>query len=214
MRAGVTAPEAAQDETVVTVDDVVGWVKSGRALGMLRRFDESRVLVQRMESVGRPLPLGLALRWMTKGAVRLEDTRGRSREVDAHALSEWIAQLTREPFEKRVLLRDVEHAVALLEQAPRATRASLDLSKPPLYLRSDVSSGVRAGGSIGHIAGVLNQLKCFGPPPIFVTTDEIATVDAGVEQHLVTAPEAFWNFRELPTFVLNDTLEAGAMDAG
>ena len=36
------------------------------------------------------------------------------------------------------------------------------------------------------------------------------TVDAGVEQHLVAPSEAFWNFKELPTFVLNDAFEAAA----
>ena len=46
-------------------------------------------------------------------------------------------------------------------------------------------------------------------PPIFVTTDDVPTVDPGIEQHLIAPFEAFWNFKELPAFVLNDTLEAG-----
>jgi glycosyltransferase involved in cell wall biosynthesis len=66
---------------------------------------------------------------------------------------------------------------------------------------------VRAGGSVGHIAGVVNELHQFAASPVVVTTDEIATVDRTVEQHLVAPCEAFWNYKELPTFVLNDTLE-------
>lgn len=214
VRPGVTPPAALPGETIVTVDDVSRWVRTGAALGMLRRFDRSRVLVHRLESSGRPLPLGLALRWMTKGDVRLEDTRGRIRGIDADTLARWIAQLSREPFETPSLLRRVEAAVDELERTgPAATRPALDLSRPVLYLRSDLSFGVRAGGSVGHIAGVVNQLKHFGAPPILVTTDDIATLDAGVEQHLVTPPEAFWNFKELPTFVLNEALEAAAAGA-
>jgi glycosyltransferase involved in cell wall biosynthesis len=59
----------------------------------------------------------------------------------------------------------------------------------------------------------VNELHHFAASPVLVTTDEIATLDPSVEQHLVTPSEAFWNFKELPTLVLNDTLEAEAMRA-
>ncbi len=171
------------------------------------------MLVHRIESAGRPLPLCLALRWMTRGAVRIEDRRGRTRTIDGGTLSDWITQAAAEPLQTRALLRDVEGAVRQLEQrAPTRPRA-LDLSKPPLYLRSDLSFGVRAGGSVGHIAGVVNELEHLARRPILVTTDEIATVDPAIEQHLVAPPEQFWNFRELPSFVLNDAFEAAAMRA-
>jgi glycosyltransferase involved in cell wall biosynthesis len=214
VRQGAAAPQAAPGETIATVEDIARWVKSGRAIGMLRRFDESRILVHRLESAGRPLPLGLALRWITKGAVTVEDARGRRRAIDADVLAGWITQISGEPFQKRSLVREIEHAVRELEQHPRAQkRPAVDLARPALYLRSDLSFGVRAGGSVGHIAGVVNQLKHFGAPPVFVTTDDIATLDAGVEQHLAAPPEAFWNFQELPTFVLNDALDAAAIRA-
>jgi glycosyltransferase involved in cell wall biosynthesis len=73
-----------------------------------------------------------------------------------------------------------------------------------VYLRTDLSFGVRAGGSVGHIAGVLNELADPGrPPPIFVTTAPVPTVRGEIEGHHVAVPERFWNFRELPTFMLN-----------
>jgi glycosyltransferase involved in cell wall biosynthesis len=72
-----------------------------------------------------------------------------------------------------------------------------------LYLRTDLSFGVRAGGSVGHIAGLLNELGTFTAPPIFLTTDEVATVRSGIETHIIAPSDAFWNFQELPTFVLN-----------
>src|SRR4051812_13712720 len=171
---------------------------------MAGRYSTSRVLVHRIESSGRPLPLGLALRWVTRGAVRLEDIRGRARAIGVGTLARWLTQAASEPFRIDALLRRIEWTVKALEQEAPRPKPAVNLSKPPLYLRSDLSFGVRAGGSVGHISGVVNELEHFAAPPIFVTTDEIATVNPRIEQHLVTPSEAFWNFKELPTFVLND----------
>ena len=212
VRPGLPLPSAAPGETVVSLGEVSNWVKTGDALARLWRYGDARMLVHRLESAGRPLPLALALRWMTRGAVRIEDMRGRSRVVDAATLVRWLAQAATEPFRIDALLRRVEHTVKALEEdnvgrPVQGRRASPDLVKPPLYLRSDLSFGVRAGGSVGHIAGVVNELEHFAAPPILVTTDDIATISPHVEQHLVAPSEAFWNFRELPAFVLNETLE-------
>ncbi len=206
VRPGLPSPLAALGECVVAIEEIERWIKSGTALCRFQRYEQARVLVHRIESAGRPLPLTLALRWMTRGDVRLEDDRGQSRVIDRATLVRWMSQAAAEPFKIDALLRRVEHTVAGLER-DAGGGARLDLSKPPLYLRSDLSFGVRAGGSVGHIAGVLNELEHFTAPPVFVTTDDVAMVGPRVEQHLVTAPEAFWNFKELPTFVLNDALE-------
>ena len=209
VRSGAPRPEPASGELVVGFDEFAQGIRSGRMVAQFARYAESRMLVHRLESVGRPLPLGLALRFVTRGAVRIEDERGRTRVIDAGTLAGWLAQIAVEPFKIEGLLRRVEHDVRDLERegAP-LRRPVLDLSRPPLYLRSDLSFGVRAGGSVGHIAGVVNELEHFAAPPILMTTDDIATVNARIEQHLVAPSEAFWNFRELPTLVLNDTLEA------
>jgi len=206
VRPGLPLPAAMPGEAVVGLDEVSRWIRSGGALWRLLRYDEARVLVHRLESAGRPLPLALALRWMSRGDVRIEDARGRTRVVDWSTLVRWVSRATAEPFKIDALLRRVEHTVNALER-DTGRHAALDLSKSPLYLRSDLSFGVRAGGSVGHIAGVVNELEHFAAPPILVTTDEIATIGPQVEQHLVTPSEAFWNFKELPTFVLNDALE-------
>ena len=214
MRPGLPVPAPQPGETVVTFENFGGWITSGRILTRIARYEESRMLVSRIESAGRPLPMALALRWMTRGEVRIEDTRGRTRTIDGGVLSDWMSRAAAEPLAMRSLLRGIESAVEALEHhGATAARGRLDLSKPPLYLRSDLSFGVRAGGSVGHIAGVVSELEHFTASPIFVTTDEIATMSGSVEQHLVAPSEAFWNFKELPAFVLNETIETAAMRA-
>jgi glycosyltransferase involved in cell wall biosynthesis len=211
VRPGLPLPDAAPDETVVRLEDVAAWVKSGGVVKRLGRYDESRIMVHRLESAGRPLPLALALRWMTRGTLRIEDQRGRFRVIAVPTLAGWLTQAASEPFKIDALLRRIEHEVRALEAAAGrrvdGRGRAVNLKKPPLYVRSDLSFGVRAGGSVGHIAGVVNELEHFTAPPILVTTDDIATISPSVEQHLVGPSEAFWNFRELPSFVLNETLE-------
>jgi glycosyltransferase involved in cell wall biosynthesis len=211
VRPGLPLPVPEAEETVVAFEELAAWIASGTIAARFARYGRSRMLVHRIESAGRPLPLGLALRWMTRGRVRIEDVQGRARTIDAGMLLRWVRQVAIEPFRKTTLLRGVERAVETLERESMSVRpVSLDLRQPPLYLRSDLSFGVRAGGSVGHIAGVVNALEHVAARPILITTDDIPTVDPRVEQHLVSPSEAFWNFKELPTFVLNGTLEAEA----
>jgi glycosyltransferase involved in cell wall biosynthesis len=182
-------------------------------LAHLGRHREGRLLVHRLESAGRPLPLGLALRAMSRGAVAVEDLQGQRRPLTAGLLARWMAQLATEPFRVRALLAKVERTVAEIERderrAGQAARV-LDLAASPVYLRTDLSFGVRAGGSVAHIAGVVNEMDRFTGPVTVLTTDDIPTLKPAVRVHHVAPQEEFWNFRELPTFLLNDGFIAAA----
>jgi len=77
VRPGLPMPEPQAAETVIAFDEFAGWVRPVTVATRFRTFDQARMLVHRLESAGRPLPLSLALRWMTRGAVRIEDLRGK-----------------------------------------------------------------------------------------------------------------------------------------
>ena len=213
VRAGVPVPEAAPGELVVPFAEFVGWVRRGTVLAHLGRHGEGRLLVHRLESAGRPLPLGLALRAMSRGAVAVEDLQGQRRPLTAGLLARWLTQLASEPFRVRALLAKVERTVDGIEREERrATRTprALNLAASPLYLRTDLSFGVRAGGSVAHIAGVVNEMDRFTGPVIVLTTDDIPTLQPAVRVHHVAPQEGFWNFKELPAFLLNDAFMAAA----
>jgi glycosyltransferase involved in cell wall biosynthesis len=213
VRPGVPAPPAAVDERVVSLDEFAAWARRGAALAHLGRYSGARLLVHRVESAGRPLPLGLALRWLSRGRVSIEDAAGRARVLTAGLLARWSAQLAIEPFRVPALLRRIEREVAAIEVTSGEARRRaprLDLAASPMYLRTDLSFGVRAGGSVAHIAGVVNELDRFTGPVVLLTTDDVPTLKATVDVHRVAPAEAFWNFRELPTFLLNDAFEAAS----
>ena len=214
VRPGVPAPPPAAGERVVAYDDFVAWVRRGSILTNVGRFADGRLLVWRVEAAGRPLPVGLALRALSRGEVAIEDVRGSRCRLTARLLARWIAQAATEPFRVGSLLRRVDREVRSLEAASAPSRAPgsrLDLSRSPLYLRTDLSFGVRAGGSVAHIAGVVNELGGFTGPVTLLTTDDIPLLKPSVRVRFVHPSESFWNFKELPTFLLNDAF-AEAID--
>jgi len=209
VRPGLPIPAALPGELVVPFDEFVNWARRGTVLAHIARHEEGRLLVYRLESSGRPLPLGLALRAMSRGRVAIEDVRGRRRPLTAGLLARWTAQIVREPFQIRALLRSIERTLDEIERTQRRAPV-LDLAASPLYLRTDLSFGVRAGGSVAHIAGVVNEIDRFTGPVVVLTTDDIPTVKPGLEVHHVAPKEAFWNFKELPAFLLNDAFDSAA----
>jgi len=210
VRPGLPAPPSLPGDETMTFADFRAWLASGRAVSRVASYREARILVHRIETAGRPLPVALALRALARGAIHIEDTQGHRRRISTPQILAWLARYASEPFRVSGLLRHEGHDVAALESALRPSHAPIDLSRPPLFLRTDLSFGVRAGGSVGHIAGVLNSLGTFTGAPIFLTTDDVPTVNAGIERHLIVARDAFWNFKELPTFVLNHAVELEA----
>jgi glycosyltransferase involved in cell wall biosynthesis len=209
VRHGAEAPPPVPGDTVITTDELKSWVRSGRLLANLGGFDEVRLLSDRVDALGRPLPAALAARLMSRGVCDATDTAGGRRALTMGLLARWAVDAAREPFQRRAFMAGIERDVAELEHAATSRPqpgARLHAQLPPLYLRADLSFGVKAGGSIGHTAGVINHLGDAAGPPIVVTSDRVPTVSPSIEAHTIAPEESFWNYQELPSFVMNRTV--------
>jgi len=168
------------------------------------RHAEAAIVTPELCHAGRPFALAALARWSSRGPVYLIDEAGQRRDVRARDLMRWSVQVAAEPVQRRWFIRDVSRRVErewrALGERPRVTA---DLTLPCAYLRTDLSFHVRAGGSVGHISGVINNLQAFGLRPLFITTDRVPTVDPAIPTHLVCGSERFWNYRELPAFVMD-----------
>lgn len=203
--------EVSAEETVATVDRLKAAARSGELARHLFRYDEARILTHRLETIGRPLKLAVFLRALSHGACVVEDEQGRRRELTFPLIGRWAWQAIREPFGKKALLAGIERSVAgILTRYGAGPARALQLAHQPLYLRTDLSFGLKAGGSVGHTAGVINHLAAFGGAPIMLTTDLVPTVDASIEVHPVAPAEAYWEYPELPSLVMNAQFEAAA----
>jgi glycosyltransferase involved in cell wall biosynthesis len=202
LRHGAGRWETTGGETVATVDRLKAEVGGPSMLSHLLRYDEARILTHRLETIGRPLKLAMFLRLISRGALIVEDEQQRRRVLSLGLIARWVWQAVREPFQKDALLSAMAAESAAIAARARAGRP-LDLSKRPLYLRTDLSFGLRAGGSVGHTAGVINHLADFGGAPLMLSTDLVPTVDPAIEVVTVAPSEAFWEYPELPSLVMN-----------
>jgi glycosyltransferase involved in cell wall biosynthesis len=209
VRSGLPLPAPDPGEVVVSDDVVRGWVRSGRILGQIQRYQTGRLLTERLSTSGRPM-LGWVLRLMTRGRCAIVDAEGRERAITIALLTQWSWRLSREAMGKKGLLARVEGELDALAHAPLAQGPRFNRTAPPLYFRTDLSFGVRAGGSVGHVAGVVNELEREFGGVILLTTAPVPTLSPRVEVHQLPAPEAFWNFRELPSLVMNDVCDREA----
>ena len=213
VRNGAAAPAPSAGETVISTDELKTWIRTGRLLTSLFGWSQVRLFTDRVDTLGRPWPAALAARLLSRGDCYADDASGGRRVLSAALLAGWAGRALAEPFRRRELLRSVERDLAGLEACGGPQPCALDLSASPLYLRADLSFGVKAGGSVGHTAGVINHLGDTTGPPIVLTTDRVPTARPGLELHDIAPDEDFWNYRELPSFVMNRTLARTAARA-
>lgn len=99
----------------------------------------------------------------------------------------------------------------LLKQ-PREGSNSLAAKGAVLYLKTNLWFGIKAGGSVGHIAGVVNGLQRLGHPVTFASAEPPVMIDDGVKFLAVQPPSAFGLPYELNNYRFQEgflrTLEA------
>lgn len=199
---------------MVTVDRLHTALRSGELLRHVLRYRDARIRTHRLETIGRPLKLALLMRLLSHGQCIVEDEAGHQRPLTLPLIARWSWQSIREPFTKAGLLAGKAREVEALTARASGRRIAEDRwDEPALYLRTDMSFGLRAGGSVGHTAGVVNHLGDFGAKPIMLTTDLVPTVSPEIEVHTVRPAEEYWEYPELPTLVMNNRFAEEAQRA-
>src|SRR5207248_5934493 len=125
------------------------------------------------------------LRLLSRGGCVFEDEQGKRLPLSVPVLARFLWRLLRDWARRPGLLRRVCAQLRQVAGPTAAPASSLNWAGVPVYLRTDLVFGVRSGGSVGHIAGVLNNLGRFGAAPIFLTSDTIPTVDLDIETHRI-----------------------------
>ena len=201
---------------VTSFEEIKRCFFAGKFWPHLFRYNPARLVTYRLALLPKPFLTALLLRLLSHGECYFEDQLGGREKIGA---AQWLLlsrRLLQDSFRKPTLLRSIRKDVELLSRhriEETLVTPRLDLEASPVYLRTDLSFGVISGGSVGHIAGVLNQLERFAKSPIFLTTDPIPMVSPTVESHTVKLDASFWNFRELPSFHINEIIFKQALHA-
>ncbi len=193
------------NDEVVTLDDLRYWTVTGFFIFKFLRYSESRFLTYRLELIPRPFLVSFLIRFMTRGECVIRDDLGRVRNITWKYVVQRFRQWIGDGWHAPVLIRWIKDQVDELESHLNKTkRPALDLGLSPAYLRTDMAFGIQSGGSVGHIAGVLNHLDSFTGRPFFLTTDAIPTVRKDIETQVIQPKESYWDFRELPSLAFNE----------
>jgi glycosyltransferase involved in cell wall biosynthesis len=190
-------------DSLVDFADLKRRVSGTGLLRHLFRYAEVELFTQRLEHLSKPFATYLLLRLLSRGVSRVSDDSGRRIRIGLLLLARELARYLRDLARIPVLLGAIDRRVRALGAEPRRVLPPLDLTRPPLYLRTDLVFDVASGGSVGHIAGVLNSLDGFTARPLFVTTDPIPTTRSDIETHVVPPRADFCGFPEIPSFFFN-----------
>lgn len=187
------APEAGVE--VITFVDLKRLAMSGKLLGRLFSYRSVEMLTYLYPTLGRLLPTALVLRTLTLGSCVIKDEEGFEQRVTISYLLRLGYNFARDILRVGTLQRRATSEAELL--ATRPEPCALDHSATSLYLRTDFAFGIVSGGSLGHIAGVVNNLHEFVGEPVFFSSDQVSTVAEGIKKVIVRPAEEYRDLGEL-----------------
>ena len=141
-------------------------------------------------------------RLMSRGKCEWINAQGEVRKVGIGRLLymsfEYLKDMITYKKSIQEITQDVENLLVSIKE-----KSKLKLDKVPLYLRLDLTFGLVAGGSIGHIAGVVNNLKKYCKSPIFVSTDIVPAIDEDIEKYIVKEKIPYRNVSSISAYMGN-----------
>lgn len=211
LRSTVLRPDDVAANEVVTWNDLTHAIKASGRWRHVFRYPSLELITRNVDRLHRPLVTSVLLRLLARGRVAIVDEAGGRRRVGWGRLLANGVRALRDRRDSAALVERVSARVDALAAEiadPGPARSTLSRTGRPLHLRTDLVFGVSSGGSVGHIAGVVNHLGEFVGPPVFATTDRIPTVRDDVETHLLTPPARWWDFAEPLILACNETFVA------
>jgi glycosyltransferase involved in cell wall biosynthesis len=195
------------DSTCITFEELIEWIRRGVLLKRLLRYQEAQLLTYRIEFIPKPFLTASLIRLLGRRACYFKDVEGFQQTITVPLLMKLFVQLIKDYLRKFILIRRSLIEVQQLSNeysTKKLNKELVNLSVAPVFLRTDLAFGLRSGGSLGHIAGVLNHLDELPGKPIFLSTDIIPTVKKGLETYFILPKKEFWDFKELPSIYFNE----------
>lgn len=191
------SPAAAPGTQVLRLQEIAVRVRRGRILLDLFRYSEVRLLLAEMDLVSRPFEVALVLRLLARRACWFEDDAGQRKPITLGTLWRMLTRTGRLRLREAVAVPRIRRDVcsALAKYGRSGAPRPLDLAGTAVYIYSDIVPALRSGGSVGHVAGVLNNLRSFVGDVVLLESTAIPTVDPSIPRHRI-APEEYYHSYE------------------
>lgn len=190
----------------MTFEQLVRIAKSRDFFNYINKYHSVVFYCPSFTSFARPFLTAVICRLMTLGRCIWIDAEGKHKRIGVGALIGLFITFVYENVTYKNMLKKVNQELDRLSTMEHIIGRE-PIQGEPLYLRCDLSYGYTAGGSIGHIAGVLNNMEhCVGASPIFVSTDTIPTVDEKIEKHIIREKVPYGNVKDIASIAFNATM--------
>jgi glycosyltransferase involved in cell wall biosynthesis len=192
------------EDVVVDMANVKQWVKQRTIFRHLWQYREARGVTYHVDTLLNPLDFALLLRMLSHGRCYISDQAGHVIPVTWGYIAALVGSQLGDYADRPTFLRQVQSELSQLllpEQGPQ--KVTLILANRPVYLRTDHLFGLQSGGSVGHVAGVLNHLDTFSGKPLLITTDRIPTVRPDIEWQQIWPENRFRGQKELHYLAFN-----------
>ena len=197
-------PAPSPDTQLADLDTVKHWVKSRSLHHHLLHYGEAQGVTYHVDLLSKPLTFALLLRIFSRGRCFITDQFDHCVAVTPAYLLGLASTTVADRLHQPQLLRTIQQEITgILEPEQGPQHVKLDRARRPLYLRTDLVFGLQSGGSVGHIAGVLNHLDALAGQPLFLTTDQIPTVRPDIATVRIWPDGRFREFGDLRTLAFN-----------
>jgi glycosyltransferase involved in cell wall biosynthesis len=192
------------EATVVSFDLLRRWTGMRSIWRHLFRYSDVTLTTENVDLLTRPLATLLLIRLLSRGHCEVIDDHGATTEVGVRTIGRACVRFLADFLSISRVRTSSKRQLDALRDKPRSSpTAVLSAQRSrPVYVHSTPVWGLISGGSVGHIAGVLNSLDSLVGPPIFLTTSRTPTIRDGVEVHTIR-PDRFADFPEIQKVALN-----------
>jgi len=203
-----SALKSDSDHEVIDYRTLKEWCKSGKIFCKFRYYNEVTFNLDCSPKYRRAVLLGSLAYFLKKRTSTIKYANQKEVNVSFLFLFKRFFILVRDLLRRPLFLTSLKRKIAMLLQCIPSS-VSLSLVGTPYYFRTDFHFNLITGGSVGHIAGVLNNLeKHIGTAPIFLTSTTIPTVKKEIESHIVIPKDQFLDYNNLPNFAFSKTISA------
>lgn len=193
---------------ILTIEEFRVLLREGGWRPWRARYAGCEIRVQDVSRVPRLLLIALLVRLVCRGPIEVLDNASRSMVLRPRGWLRLFVRFIGDTVRVPLVLVQQRRKLRRYGAPPKEPRPWTPPTAkcPVLYIRSDLTQGLRTGGSVAHTAGVLNAMAWQGHVPVLVAADPVPTVSADIEFHHLRPESGFQEFPSLIPMRFNRTV--------
>lgn len=186
----------------IEFNEIVSMAMNGKLIKYIWHFNTLVIYSKSFNALPSPFLSMCICRLICKGHAEWQNEKGQIRKIGIALIWKLLVCFIKEHLTYKAAIRQIADEVAKLLEKEKEEPV-LDLKKRPLFLRLDLTFGIMAGGSVGHIAGVVNNLEKYSGAPILVSSEPVPTVKEAIEFVLLDEEVPYRNVSRISAFMFN-----------